>query len=977
MASSVGRPSVRSHGRPAAVLWSASCLAATAGAIVCLSTLPSLISGPSDLLVAAHFSDQPEENLGTRQPEPVRLVIVHGGEPWLVALAAPVLTTFKAPALPYLLCTASFPLQEPARSHAARLGPSRALVLSGSSEAGAVVLPEGVTSETVTTGNEPTSASVLLLDRFWKTAERILCADYQDANGIVLASTLAGHLGVPVVLFDSEKGKENWAQALRRSGTAEIWAVAGEKGVPEWTREMRAKVTVLSHAEAQERTTARIGTAGIRNIIVTRVSFWDEGLFGSPGWLSPYLSLVRGAPVVTSSSVEAREAEDAVEALVVALNLQPRNVTILADHDSIGTKEVEVPSVYGDEPSYTLDLEPCSGAPMGQACSLGVGRIPFNSLEKASCLLMAGFLRERQVPGRPFRALMVANPKTDFSSLPLCETVGRFTAAELRNLRAHVDEFYGESPDDEGVREAAKTADLIIYQGHIADFGIFDPPGWRTWDTSGVEWVGEEPSLDDLLYTRSLGDESAVLDGQPTYLGREPPSLAISEGLWFVPGDARLWVADPPGAALLYTVTSGDVLLEGEGRLAAEAPAIGLGGVPGPVRRPASAAESESDRWLVNGPPIDARGFCATGDDAHPAPVGRPALAVLEEPTALETGEDAHPTSDSTDSRQGEATSLQIDADEALIDPDGASIEEFAAAAEASPSPAIRAERLPIVILQSCHSLEESRADTILRAGGAAVIGSVTSIHSASGSSFVKALLDGALYRGETLGEALRDARNYFLCLQDLKQRRGHTQQAKGHRVALSFRLWGDPELRLAPAMGLKPRRPPVKAAWSGGDEIRVKVPRRRLPECRTETYVARVFPGSQAAGVVRRIKDKPYRRLTPFYFFRLPMPRSQVDGEASAAEETEGSARRGSRSEDGEHAGLGIGATQREDAGLETSATQDAGLAMDRYSRIERDGDESPRAVYRVDSVQRSLYVLYFPGKERYGEEIVLKLRD
>ena len=49
-----------------------------------------------------------------------------------------------------------------------------------------------------------------------------------------------------------------------------------------------------------------------------------------------------------------------------------------------------------------------------------------------------------------------------------------------------------------------------------------------------------------------------------------------------------------------------------------------------------------------------------------------------------------------------------------------------------------------------------------------------------------------------------------MLCVEELKGRRGHKEQAKGIRVALSFRLWGDPEMTALPMRLPEPRQEPV-----------------------------------------------------------------------------------------------------------------------------------------------------------------------
>lgn len=125
---------------------------------------------------------------------------------------------------------------------------------------------------------------------------------------------------------------------------------------------------------------------------------------------------------------------------------------------------------------------------------------------------------------------------------------------------------------------------------------------------------------------------------------------------------------------------------------------------------------------------------------------------------------------------------------------------------------------LPIVFLQSCESADDGVLWRLDELGGVGLIGSMTSIHSGAGSAMLNAAMSSALYRGGTLGEVLRDAQNYMLCIEELKGRRGHKEQAKGVRVALSFRLWGDPELHLLPMPPAAPKLPPVVpsgSAWT------------------------------------------------------------------------------------------------------------------------------------------------------------------
>ena len=312
---------------------------------------------------------------------------------------------------------------------------------------------------------------------------------------------------------------------------------------------------------------------------------------------------------------------------------------------------------------------------------------------------------------------------------------------------------------------------------------------------------------------------------------------------------------------------------------------------PGQDPGPMPVAEGEPPA-AIRGPipmPVEATDFWDEPDPAEPQPQSRPAAP-------------------------GEATTRPLPGD-----PDPALPPDPPAAAD----PMSPLSGMPLVILQSCHSLSEHTLLNITVRGGCGLVGSVTSIHSASGSAFMKALLDQAIYSGATVGEALRDARNYFLCLGLLKSKRGHKQQAKVYRVALSFQLWGDPEMRVFPAPVAKPVRRAVSGTFVGTEAVSVRVPRRKFPDVRTERYAARIHPGSQVAGLVKRLKDKPYRRLTPTYFLRLSAPE---------------------------------GFWQRGHTGLQVKGRTEA------------------RTVFLADPFKRFVYILHLPEKDTSDEKIRLR---
>jgi len=190
-------------------------------------------------------------------------------------------------------------------------------------------------------------------------------------------------------------------------------------------------------------------------------------------------------------------------------------------------------------------------------------------------------------------------------------------------------------------------------------------------------------------------------------------------------------------------------------------------------------------------------------------------------------------------------------------------------------APSDQLKGLPVVILQSCSSLGQRFFDKTNPFGAAAKIGTDTSMHSASGTAFIKMFADSVLYRDANLGEALRYARKYFILMQTLKDARDHTQQPKSQRAALSFQLWGDPELRVFPQGIDKPRQKPAEVEFAGSDPavLEVSMPSVEDKKVQTEDYFATFYPEAQVAGIVRRVDDDEPRRVAPIHFFRKQLP--------------------------------------------------------------------------------------------------------
>ena len=735
-----------------------------------------------------------------QEGEPIELVVVRERDPWLLTVATPIVSKLASRGkAPLLLVAPPRPLADTVLVK--RLAPRRCLVLTSARTAALQRSVKGLPGELVHTSSQATLTSVALAKRFWGSSNEAIVASMSDPGGMLLGSALAAHLGVPFVPLEEQCDTETLQEALDSLGVKHLLvASVSQEAFPIVVRALRQKVVELNRQAIEHRLIAQLGADQIRNVILTRAPAGHEN--GSAGsWLAPYLSLIRAAPVVLCNSADGREAQDRATRLIDTHSLKPRSVTILGGYDAIGTIPLRNPEILGDD---EVDVEPCAAPVRGYAAPLAVGRIPCATLARASLLIARSAARERLLRGSEARVLMVANPRTEFGSLPLAETVARGTAAEFKNVNVPVDEFYGVPSDNPPVLAAATKARLIIFQGHIYDQRLFP---------------------------------DAV----------EPAPIPVA----------------PPSGVLVEVA-------------------------------PAGAADDADLPEDEQAPPAEFVDDPAVGQPQEARPAAEPAEEAPPDWPWYDAPRERSPPS-----------SLVVHAENVV---------PLQARQEL--------EGLPLVVMQSCHSLGEPLAVRVFDLGAVGLIGSTTNIHSASGSSFIKALCDGMLYRGDTVGEALRDARNYFLCLAQLKARRGHKEVAKGYRAALSFRLWGDPELRILSQSVEKPKRKVLAAKFVGTRKVRIAVPARRLGKPETEKYFIRTLPGAQVAGVVKRLKHRPVRRLALFYFFRLPMPE---------------------------------------------------GFAERRYSDLGYEGETTPRSAFLPDPMGRYVYVLHFPVKDVRREKLTL----
>lgn len=738
-----------------------------------------------------------------RQNKPLTLIVVQeddesrpskmGRDEWLVAAAAPASAKIRQlNKTPILLKCASEenPRQTKLLEQLARVS-GFCTILSSDPNLTVGDTQENLLTYNIPTKSEPAETSLLLAGHYWQQADSVVVASRYDPEAVILGSALASHLCAPLIVITPREQLSVLSEKLSSLGVGDIIYVTSKASLADaGIRFPAQKTEIINVEEAQRRLIETLGPANIQNIILFRVP--DESADeGSVSWLAPYLSLIHRAALVPCYSSDPLAAESKIESVIRRYSLRPRTITILGDYEAVGL----VTKTTGNDPNaYEISTELCPQLSQDQLAEMGVGRIPLRQLWAASTLIAYVVARNHILGQEQPNVLMIANPSPDYGTLPLCETISRATASEFKNLGIQTNEFYNVSCNNPLIRNLVGDSQLIIFEGHISDFSLFE-------DRS---YYGDE----DDFYSYEYGN----------------------------------------GQYEEYTDTS-------------------------------DFTENHTDDYddLSDGE-----------DNSNSSDIDKQVQSEQMDSTFEPIGRDAH---------------SQLDEISQSTDP-------------------CELEGIPLILIQSCHSLDDTILD-ILTTGAVGIVGSKTNIHSASGSAFIKSFCDGLLYRSDTIGEALRDAKNYLLCVSALKKARGHTQYAKVERVAHSFHLWGDPEMRLYNGLQNSQRIKAVSARFVEPDKISITIPTKRLSTSRTEKYFLRMFPGSEAAGILKRLKGKEIRRVAPIYFFRIPMPK---------------------------------------------------GFEPTQYAGLKKSDDTTVRAVFFVDSFKRFLYIVYFPEKEEKEQVFTLQ---
>ncbi|MFL5243372.1 MAG: C25 family cysteine peptidase [Gemmataceae bacterium] len=188
-------------------------------------------------------------------------------------------------------------------------------------------------------------------------------------------------------------------------------------------------------------------------------------------------------------------------------------------------------------------------------------------------------------------------------------------------------------------------------------------------------------------------------------------------------------------------------------------------------------------------------------------------------------------------------------------------------------------EPLPpsLVFLQSCLALKEEKVLPLLQHGAIGVVGSSTRVYSASGGACSLAFMDALLYDNQSLGGALRQAKNFLLAYALLKEKRlGDQARRSGAnlRSAWAFTLWGDPTLKL-PHPELREDSLAGLGHEVQGNTIVLKAPPLQHDRVYTSKYQVQMPPNGRLAGLIHRDGDEDGLPLVPMFFAEIALPKA------------------------------------------------------------------------------------------------------
>ena len=501
-----------------------------------------------------------------------------------------------------------------------------------------------------------TQFAIDIYRKYWLSPSAIIVSLDTDYKSVIHGSILASYLKLPFIPFKTKQDVSLIQDYLNKIDSKSIIYVNNNnENLKGWFNEKNIQLTEYSIPIINKKIIKHLGKENIKSIILANTQIpsdldidstkksqnFTEHIKNNSFYILPYMCFIRKSIPALVNRSDGLFAENIVEKIIKSYSITPNNVIIIGDYDIISLISSSNDDEYSD-----YEVEPCSGHRLVNASDMGVGRIPFNKITECSIVFTRNVIRNIIIK-KPKKILMIANPNSDYDSLPLCETISRATAKEFKNFKLKLKDYYQRPIRIPEILKNVINSNLIIYQGHIYDFDLFEDK-----DEDDDE---EENIKDDNIDTLSMSYNSHK-------------SISDLEDRFFY-----------------------------------------------------------IDRVKVTN------------------------IDEIEDNAILKNNKNNNKELITEDKNEDD----EDDEDKNLLP----SIEPY------------ELRGLPFIILQSCSSLDES-ARKLLKNTAVGIIGSVTSIHSASGSAFLNALFHGVLYQNDTIGEALRDARNYLLCIVELKKKR-------------------------------------------------------------------------------------------------------------------------------------------------------------------------------------------------------------
>jgi hypothetical protein len=182
-----------------------------------------------------------------------------------------------------------------------------------------------------------------------------------------------------------------------------------------------------------------------------------------------------------------------------------------------------------------------------------------------------------------------------------------------------------------------------------------------------------------------------------------------------------------------------------------------------------------------------------------------------------------------------------------------------------------------LIFLQSCLALEGPKALPFLERGAVGVLGSASRTYSGSGGALALSYFDALIYEKQSVGAALRHAKNFLLCFALLKENRlGDDTKLTGanRRTALAFTLWGDPTLHV-------PLPPPPPTALTPithelrGNVLTVTLPQEPHDKVAAASFRARALPNARLAGLLAKTEAGMEHPIISLIFREVRFPKA------------------------------------------------------------------------------------------------------